>query len=183
LESVNNADLIRKIRLFEKKLHQGCARRHPGMEGDQCRMGHEAGRVMHGRIGQMPDGKGNIMGFQKPAPGGPRMRPPLTREHLLTVISRKPEGIHQKEVAEKAYINQSSVSELINKLESDGYIERRTDPDDKRATLLFLTEKGRARAAEVEDERSEMYRDIFAPLTEDEKQALSDILDKLLTNR
>ena len=109
-------------------------------------------------------------------------RPPLSRERLLVIIGKHPEGIRQKMIAEKVGINQSSTSELINKLESDGYIERKVDPDDKRATLLFLTEKGAARAAEVEDERQEMFRGMFDALTEEEKQTLSGILDKLLRN-
>ena len=108
-------------------------------------------------------------------------KPVLSREHLLIIIGKNPDGIRQKALAEKIGINQSSASELINKLESDGYIERKVDPEDKRATLLFLTEKGTARAAEVEDERKEIFKGMFEKLTEEEKQALSDILDKLLT--
>ena len=112
--------------------------------------------------------------------GHGRRRPPLSREHLLIIIGKHPEGIRQKMIAEQVGINQSSTSELINKLESDGYLERRVDPNDKRATLLFLTEKGAARAAEVEDERKEMFNGLFARLTDEEKQSLSDLLDKLL---
>ena len=114
-------------------------------------------------------------------PFGPHgKRPPLSREHLLILIGKHPEGIRQKMIAEEAGINQSSTSELIDKLENDGYIERRVDPTDKRATLLFLTELGAARADEVEDERKEMFKGLFAKLSEEEKQTLSDLLDKLL---
>ena len=48
------------------------------------------------------------------------------------------------------------------------------------ATLLFLTELGQARAAEVEDERQEMFRGIFDRLSAEEKQTLAELLDKLL---
>ena len=96
------------------------------------------------------------------------------------IIGENPDGIRQKAIMEKAGIGQSSVSELINKLEDDGYIERKVDPSDKRATLLFLTEKGQARALEVEDERKEFFADVFARLTNEEKSTLSDIMDKLL---
>ena len=123
-----------------------------------------------------PMGKPPVPPFGKP--GMPK--PPLSREHLLVIISQYPDGVRQKVVADKVGINQSSASELINKLEATGYIERTIDPDDKRATLLFLTEKGKARAAEVEDERNEIFKDIFSVLTEEEKETLSGILDKLL---
>jgi DNA-binding MarR family transcriptional regulator len=83
---------------------------------------------------------------------------------------------------EKLHIGQSSTSELINKLEDDGYIERKVDEADKRATLLFLTEKGQARAAEVADERAAMFEKFFSKLTDEEKQTLSDLFDKLLAD-
>ncbi len=101
---------------------------------------------------------------------------------MLVIISKHPCGVRQKAVAEEACINQSSVSELIDKLEASGYIERRVDPGDKRATLLFLTEKGAARAAEVEDERREMFSGAFNGLSDEEKQTLSALLDKLLAD-
>ena len=107
-------------------------------------------------------------------------RPPLSRERLLIIISKYPEGVRQKTIAEEVGINQSSASELINKLEATGYIKRNVDPSDKRATLLTLTEKGQARAAEVEDERAAMFEGIFSKLSDEEKQTLSDLLDKLL---
>ena len=116
--------------------------------------------------------------------GGPGMRkPPLSREHILVLLSKYPEGVRQKVIADQAGINQSSASELIDKLEFTGYLKRLPDPNDKRATLLILTEKGQARAAEVEDERKDMIRDFFAPLSEEEKETLSLLLDKLLAER
>lgn len=102
---------------------------------------------------------------------------------LLVIIGKNPEGIRQKDISARIGINQSSTSELISKLETDGYITRKVDPDDKRATLLFLTELGRARAAEVEDERNAMFKDAFSVLTEEEKETLARILDKLIAGR
>lgn len=39
---------------------------------------------------------------------------------------------------------QSVVSEIVTQLESKGYLERRTDPDDRRRTLVWLTPSGAA---------------------------------------
>ena len=163
---------------------------------------HSTRRELHGHGGPPPHGHGAMAGRGPEPHGGPGMppppmgprpgmhpepgkcgRPPLSREHLLVIISKYPEGVRQKTVAEAVGINQSSTSELINKLESDGYLERKADPSDKRATLLFLTEKGTARACEVEDEREERFKDIFGALTPEEKQTLSDLLDKLLAGQ
>ena len=161
-DKINDMELMRKILAFTRKNRPGMGPGRPPMPPFGAPHPHD----------DMPP-------F---GPHGPHCkRPPLSREHLLIIINENPEGIRQKAIIEKVGIGQSSVSELINKLEDDGYIERKVDPDDKRATLLFLTEKGQARALEVEDERKDFFADIFAKLTEDEKQTLSDIMDKLLS--
>lgn len=88
-------------------------------------------------------------------------------------------GLRQKQLTEIMRVNASSMSEFIGHLESDGYVERNVDPSDKRATLISLTEKGRARACELQDERKEKMDRLFSPLTEEEKKELFRLLDKL----
>lgn len=201
----NEIELMKKMVMFTRQARMGMPGRgfHGGPHGPhgKCPKAPEMGPN-----GMRPDavpgmgpacpGKGPGMGpgnghpgAPGPMPGRPGMppfgrpgmpKPPLSREQLLVIINQYPDGVRQKVVADKVGINQSSASELINKLEATGYIERTIDPDDKRATLLFLTEKGKARAAEVEDERNEIFREIFSVLTEEEKETLSELLDKLL---
>ncbi len=89
------------------------------------------------------------------------------------------DGARQKELAETMRVNPSSMSELIDKLQTEGYIERTVDPEDRRATRISLTELGKARAYEISDEREERIRPLFANLTEDEKQELLRLIRKL----
>ncbi len=49
--------------------------------------------------------------------------------------------------------------------------------------LVKLTEKGRARAYEVADERRERAAEFCSVLTEEEKDALILLLDKLLESK
>ena len=156
---INETELIRKMLLFTRKARAGMAGGGPAQAGDPCRDAHELGRKM-----------------QQTA----LSKPLLSREYLLVIIGEYPQGIRQKAVAEKAGANQSSTSELISKLADTGYIRREPDPDDKRATLLFLTEKGKERAAEVQEGRKNLYGGVFDVLSEKEKKTLSDLLDKLL---
>lgn len=88
-------------------------------------------------------------------------------------------GLRQKQLTEEMRINASTMSEFIGHLETDGYVERNIDPSDKRATLITLTEKGRARASELQDERKEKLDQLFSPLTEDEQKELFRLLNKL----
>ena len=105
----------------------------------------------------------------------------MGREHLLVLLAERPEGAWQKDIAWEADINASSASELIGRLEADGYLVRETDENDRRAVLLKLTEAGQARAAELKDEREAFVDGLFSKLTDEEKETLSALLDKLLS--
>jgi DNA-binding MarR family transcriptional regulator len=100
-----------------------------------------------------------------------------------TQIAEKAEtagsGLRQKQLTEEMRINASTMSEFIGHLESDGYVERNIDPSDKRATLITLTEKGRARACELQEKRKEKLDQLFSPLTEEEQKELFRLLNKL----
>ena len=138
------------------------------------------------------------MGMRPGMPPIPGMRPPMTpgmgphgpgmhhpprfpREMLLLALLEENEnGVRQKDIADKIGINASSLSEQIDRLEQDHYLERQANPEDRRSTLIVLTEKGKARAYEVLDERQKAAADFCAKLTEEEKDALIQLLDKLL---
>ena len=133
---------------------------HHGMPGPEGMPGH--GPMGHGR--------------------GRRMRA-FAQERMLGTLAEYETGIRQKELVEALGINPSSVSELISKLEGEGYVTRTVDPSDKRATLIGLTEVGRARAYELEDERNERFSNLFTGLTEKEKEQLLKLLEKLAASQ
>lgn len=62
--------------------------------------------------------------------------------------------------------------------------ERRTvDPTDKRATLISLTELGETRTAELQDEKNEKLDKAFGNLTDEEKEQLIALLEKLTAEK
>jgi DNA-binding MarR family transcriptional regulator len=52
------------------------------------------------------------------------------------------EGIQVSEIATLARVRKQTAAEAVAQLERAGYVERRPDPDDGRARLVFLTPKG-----------------------------------------
>jgi DNA-binding MarR family transcriptional regulator len=61
------------------------------------------------------------------------------------------EGIQVSELARLASMRKQSMAEAVEQLERAGYLERRPDPDDRRARLVFLTERGhRVRSVAVD---------------------------------
>ena len=53
-----------------------------------------------------------------------------------------PEGARIGELAERAKLTNQSVGYLVDYLEEHGYVERRPDPTNRRATLVCFTERG-----------------------------------------
>ena len=164
-------------------------RRMPGgaCEGMRGGRGFEGmpGRGFEGMPG-MNRGEGGEMpmpprgGFHR---GPQHGRRPFSRERALEVLVDSDDGMRQREISERLGIGASSTSEFIAHLERDGYVRREVDPDDARATRIVLTDVGRARAAELEDEREERMEALFGALTEDEKRELIRLLDKLMAGR
>ena len=207
---VKNSDLFRKIMMFSKEIKLSAFKMNGPMGGPPGfppgAFPHGPGQEMHGKppfppgfegagkppfppgfdgVGKPPFGPhGDCKppfpphGFGK-GPGGP-MGPGMGRERVLVILSDHPEGMRQKELAEEAGINASTASEMITKLEDTGYVVRTADETDRRATVLKLTEMGTARAEEIRGEREAFLDEFFSKLTEEEKQTLSDLLDKLM---
>jgi DNA-binding MarR family transcriptional regulator len=59
-----------------------------------------------------------------------------------------PDGSRVTDVALATRLTKQAVGEAATDLEELGYIERRPDPNDRRAKILHLTERGRAAQAE-----------------------------------
>ena len=117
-----------------------------------------------------------------PPPMGEMMPPPPPREHgrvrLMNMLKENGE-LSQKEIAEKLDIRPQSLSELLVKMESDGFISRRQDKDDKRVIVVALTEKGEEQLVVLRKANREHAEKLFSPLNDEEKDALIAILKKL----
>jgi DNA-binding MarR family transcriptional regulator len=54
------------------------------------------------------------------------------------------DGLRMGELAERARLSKQTMTEMVRRLERDGLVERRADPRDGRASLIFLTARSRA---------------------------------------
>ena len=194
--AVNNEELLQKL------VRTGMIMRHIEGEGPHC---HKHGP--HGRWGQgRPDGHDRPdmqevrfeMGPDAEHPHGPHGHGPgdpcchgeghgpgfgrKGKRHgqarVLTMVSLQ-EGINQKDLAFLLGIRPQTLGEMLQRLEERGLVERKKSEADGRAIEVRLTDEGRARAAEIAERRALAATDMFAVLTDEEKEQLSAILDKL----
>jgi DNA-binding MarR family transcriptional regulator len=92
------------------------------------------------------------------------------------------EGISQSQLAEATDLEPMTLVRILDRMESDGWLERRSDPADRRARRLYLKAKGRPLVAAVwrlvDLTRGEAFAGVPGPQTE----LLIALLEKVRNN-
>ncbi|MFO8059919.1 MAG: MarR family transcriptional regulator [Bacillota bacterium] len=98
---------------------------------------------------------------------------------LRHIAIEGPRNVSQ--VAEQFNLNQATVSNIVHFLHDKGLILRKSSPDDRRITLLEVTEAGRAIVEEIETERFEKFKQILEHLPPEDLAELVRIFSRLKT--
>jgi DNA-binding MarR family transcriptional regulator len=104
-----------------------------------------------------------------------------TEVGVLVALSARPHRI--TELAAREGITQPAVTQLVNRLEGQGWVERRTDARDGRVVLVALTDGGRDALDRVRAEYRALLHEEVAALDDDEVETLAaavEILDRLI---
>jgi len=83
-------------------------------------------------------------------------------------------------LARSGMLSPAGMTHRLDLLERAGFVERRPDPDDRRSTLVVLTEAGQAKAIEAVRAHSGAEADLIHVLTPSERDDLSRLLETLL---
>lgn len=97
---------------------------------------------------------------------------------VLALLKLKPE-ISQRELTYLLNMSKQAVAELLSKLERSGYITREPSPDDKRAMIIHLTEKGAEATDEVDDTMPSSGK-MLDCLNDEELTVFSDYLGRII---
>ncbi len=95
----------------------------------------------------------------------------------LIWIDRLGDHVRQNVLAEAVGIEGASLVRLIDELEGNGFVRRETDPTDRRANVVSLTEKGRNIVTAVHDELQALRMQIFANLCVEDLEAAQRVFD------
>jgi DNA-binding MarR family transcriptional regulator len=68
---------------------------------------------------------------------------------ILEELWRK-DGCTQRELGAALHVQPATITKMLQRMESAGFVERRPDPDDARAQRVYLTEAGRGVQPQVE---------------------------------
>ena len=83
------------------------------------------------------------------------------------------------QLADRLACVKSNVTQLVDRLESDGLVSRAGDPTDRRSRLAVLTAEGRSAFARGSAIQQAAERDLFGALSDDEAVQLHALLAKL----
>jgi DNA-binding MarR family transcriptional regulator len=75
-------------------------------------------------------------------------------------------------LASSVEVSQPSMTQLIQRLERKGLVARLTDPDDRRAALVTVTDGGRQLVLERQDDVREHLGELLTMLSQDQRDAL-----------
>lgn len=99
----------------------------------------------------------------------------------LTTLSRN-EGINQGGLADLLEVEPITLCRMIDRLEEAGLVERRRDPADRRAWLIFLTTKAHPLLAQLRGLADGMIEDALQGLDDERRAALMETLGVIRTN-
>jgi MarR family transcriptional regulator, transcriptional regulator for hemolysin len=92
------------------------------------------------------------------------------------------EGINQIGLADLLDIEAITLCRTIDRMEEGGWVERRPDPKDRRARLLFLTNRARPLIAKLRTLADELYEEALEGLPPRSRDALVEILVAMRAN-
>lgn len=96
---------------------------------------------------------------------------------LLTLLTHEPTAMRR--LAHRLKCEPSNITGLVDRLEAQGLVERRPDPDDRRVKVAAATAAGAEAAAALRASLG-FAREPLAGLTVAERTALRDLLRRML---
>jgi DNA-binding MarR family transcriptional regulator len=101
----------------------------------------------------------------------------ITPSHAraLRVLTRHGE-IRLSELSDHLRIAPRTATEVVDALQERGFVQRQTDPDDRRATLVSLTDEGKRVSDAIRSTRAAEAERVFGALSAADRAHLSRIL-------
>lgn len=93
------------------------------------------------------------------------------------------DGLTQTELSELSQIDRTTMGGLIDRMQRNGLLERRTHPQDRRAYQIFLTDRGQDLQPELSLIANQVLDQFTACLTDHDKQELIRMLNLLRMER
>ncbi|MGI9484955.1 MAG: MarR family winged helix-turn-helix transcriptional regulator [Geminicoccaceae bacterium] len=99
------------------------------------------------------------------------------RSSIIPYLDR--EGTRQVVLVERMGLSKQAVQQLVDDLESEGIVERRPDPADRRGKIVAFTQKGMKAQSDANRVKREVEADFCAKLGARDFAKLDELLRRL----
>ncbi len=106
----------------------------------------------------------------------------ITLFHTALIANLDLEGTRISTLAHRAGVSKQAMGQLVTELSKRGYIEKKPDPADKRASLIFFTDLGWQLLQDAFLVKQEIEAEYTAVLGETEMAQLRIYLEQLLAD-
>ncbi|HEY3146431.1 MAG TPA: MarR family transcriptional regulator [Dongiaceae bacterium] len=96
----------------------------------------------------------------------------LARFDLMSQLERVGGGLTMSEVSRRMMVSNGATTSLVDRLVEDGLVKREAHPEDRRTTILHLTEQGRERFLAMAAEHEQWIINLLTGLDGSAKQEL-----------
>ncbi len=100
---------------------------------------------------------------------------------LLLALERHPRE-NQAFYAERLEIEPITLTRIVDRLEDAGWIERKSDPGDRRARILHLTDKSRGIVTRLNSSVEALFEDMLDGFDPTERVIFGSLLDRIAAN-
>ena len=107
----------------------------------------------------------------------------LTNAQLRAVLHlNRKEGVTQVFLSEEMGIKKASLGVLLERLEEKDLVLRRPDPKDRRANLIYLTDKAKSLLGPIYESGTSVMYDLLAGLDRGKQEQLVGLLLRIKSN-
>ena len=103
----------------------------------------------------------------------------LAKLAALKALSEAGESLPLTQLADRLSCVKSNITQLVDRLEVDGLVERQADPNDRRARLASLTAAGRKACRDGLRVQDAAERNVLGKLSAAESKQLAELLAKI----
>ena len=103
-------------------------------------------------------------------------------QQILIELIHKNQGISQSQLAKLSIRTPATITTMLSHMENNGYISKKVDEKDKRATRLFLTTKGEKILKQIKTQKKEEMCIILKDITDEELTTIHNVLQKIKNN-
>lgn len=98
---------------------------------------------------------------------------------VMGLIHKTDNGLRFIEIAQRMGVEPPFVTELISRLEKQKLVRTMDNPQDKRAKIVQLTEKGEKKLSSVEQNLEAKITNLFSDISANEWQAYRNVMEKI----